>query len=199
MARSSVRVDHPLYRRLLDLDKEVVRRFPVPAWRDPGLGSLGLIFCRNLDELRYPHFTPLNCRTFAGTGGNGVHFSFLAQDRAISEWSPVVVTIPAVGGLTFVVGESLFDFLCLGSHRGYFALEQLAYYRELTLDVFTNPNWQPTEPWHDSVGYLNDEVKEPLLAFLRSELSLRPWADPEHFTRLQERYEPLLRFPESDF
>lgn len=198
MARSSVRVDHPVYRRLLELDKEAARRFPLPPYRDPGFGSLGLIFSRKLDEGRYPHCTPLNCRPFASTGGNGVHFSFLVQDRVISEHSPVVVTIPTMGGGTFVVGESLFDFLCLGYYRGYFALEQLGSHRELTLDVFTNPNWQPTESWHGLVGYLTDEVKESLLAFLRAELGLCPWADPEHFTRLQERYESQVQFPEDE-
>jgi hypothetical protein len=195
MASRSEHVDHPLLGRLRQLDKEAARRFPRPRHFDPGLGSLGLILDRQLDQSRYSYSTPLNCRTFAHTGGEGVHFSFLVEDGLVREGSPVVVTIPAVGGQNFAVGENLFDFLCLGVHRGYFALEQLAYHLELTLEVFTNPDWQPTESWHGSVGFVTGRESKRVLAFLTSELGLRPWPSPDRFTALQERYIGSLELP----
>jgi hypothetical protein len=193
MAGHHVRVNHPLFERLRQLDKEAARRFP--GRFDPGLGSLGLILDQKLDQSRYSFCTPLNCQTFAHTGGEGVHFSFRLQDGMVRESSPAVVTIPAMGGQNFVVGENLFDFLCLGVHRGFFALEQLAYYPELTLEVFTNPDWQSTESWHGSVGFVPGEEDRRLLAFLTSELGLRPWPNAARFALLQERYCGSLELP----
>jgi hypothetical protein len=188
-----VRIDHPLFERLRQLDKEAEHRFP--GRFDPGLGSLGLILDKRLDQSRYSFSTPLNCQTFAHTGGEGVHFSFLVQEGMISESSPIVVTVPAMGGRSFVVGENLFDFLCLGAHRGFFALEQLAYYPELTLEVFTNPKWQPTASWHGSVGFVPGEERKRLLAFLKTELGLRSWPNAGRFEVLQERYAGCLELP----
>lgn len=195
MAAPRVRIVHPLFDRLRELDKEVARKFPDALF--PGLDSVGLRFDRNLDESRYSNSTPLNCRTFADTGGDGVHFSFLLMGNTIRESCPVVITVPCMVS-SFVVGESLFDFLCLGAHRGYFALEQLAYEMELTLEVFTDPDWQPTKPWHDSVGLVLNEEKQRLLAFLRSELGLRPWSNVARFTELQERYAGSLELPSEE-
>lgn len=193
MAGQHIRVNHPLLERLRQVNADAARRFP--RRHDAGLGSLGLILDRELDQSRYSFCTPLNCQTFAHTGGEGVHFSFLLQDGMVRENCAVVLTIPAMFGQNFVVGENLFDFLCLGVHRGFFALEQLAYYPELTLEVFTNPNWQPTESWHGSVGFVPGEENRRLLVFMASELELRPWPDAARFALLQERYGGLLELP----
>jgi hypothetical protein len=129
---------------------------------------------------------------FAGTGGDGVHFNFLVPDGWIRENPPVIVTIPDMGGLNFVVGDNLHDFLCLGAYRGYFALAELAYNLDLTLEVFTNRDWQSSERSHESVGYTLDEEQKTVLEFLTNELGLRPWSDPRHFWDLQQRYGGLL-------
>jgi hypothetical protein len=192
MATPRVQIAHPLFDRLQDLDKEVARRFLDALF--PGLWTVGLRLDRRLDESRYSTSTPLNCRTFANTGGDGVHFSFLVQEDTVHESSPVVVTVPCAAA-SLVAGEDLFDFLCLGAHRGYFALEQLAYETELTLEVFTDPNWQPTKPWHDSVGFVPNEEKRHLLAFLTRELGLRPWSSAARFAELQERFGGFLELP----
>ena len=184
--------DHPLLNRLRNLDKEAETRFP--GRFDPGLGSLGLILDKELDQSRYSSCTPINCRTFAHTGAEGVHFSLLMADNQINESSPVVITIPETGQ-SFIVGENLYDFLCVGFYRGYFALEQLAFHPDLTLEAFTNSNWQPTESWHSSVGYDNDDHKKQILAFLIKELGLRPWTGPERFALLQKRYAQKLLIP----
>jgi hypothetical protein len=193
MAKHCVRVDHPLFERFQQLDKEAAQRFL--GRLDRGFDRLGLILDKKLDQSRYSFCTPLNCQTFAHTGGEGVHFSFLVQDGMIRETSPVVLTVPAMSGESFVVGENLFDFLCLGVHRGFFALEQLAYYPELTLEVYINPDWQPSESWHRSVGFVPGDEKRRLLAFLTNELGLRPWPNAARFAALQERYGGLLQLP----
>jgi len=193
MGEQRVRVDHPLFERLRQLDLEAARRFP--GRFDQGFGSLGLILDKKIDQSRYSFCTPVNCRTFARTGGEGVHFSFLVQDDLIRDSSPIVVTIPAMGGQSFVVGDNLFDFLCLGVHRGFFALEQLAYHQELTLAVFTRLEWEPTESWHRAVGFLPSKEDSRLLAFLKSELGLRPWSDAARFQGLQERRAGSLVLP----
>jgi hypothetical protein len=188
MARQGVSVDHPLLERLRQLDREAAQRFPTVC--DPGLGDVGFILDRELDDSRYPSCTPTNCRTFAHTGGNGVHFSLLVRHGAVRESSPVVVTVPGGFHQNLVAGESLFDFLCLGVHRGFFALEQLGYDPEFTLEVFTNPDWKPTDSWHHSVGYVPRHEERQLLA---DELGLRPWPSPDRFAVLQERYAGSFR------
>lgn len=103
-----------------------------------------------------------------------------------------MVTNPAASGENWVVGENLFDFLSLGYYRGFFALEQLSYARALTLRVFTDPKWEPTESKHRSVGYEMDAEKQPILALLITTFALRPWRDAARFEELQASYRPLL-------
>lgn len=188
MAAQRRRVNHPLLQRLRQLDRQAAPRFGRFA-----LGNVGLTLNKQLDQFRY-WCTPLNCVTFANTGGEGVHFSFLLDNDEVRASSPVVVTIPEMAQ-TFIVGEDLFDFLCLGVHRGYFGLEQLAFYPKLTLKVFTNPEWQPTQSWHGSVGFVPTDAHKRLLAFLKSELGLKPWPNAARFAMLQKRYGSKLELP----
>jgi hypothetical protein len=195
MQQAEVRIDHPLYLRLREIDKDIRQRLVLLCYADRGTGSLGLILLKSL-ERRYYGCSPLNCRAFATTGGNGVHFSFLVQEGWIRENSPVVVTIPDMGGVHYFVGEDLLDFLCLGAHRGYFALEQLAYELKATVEAHTNTAWQPTERRHAAVGFAVDDNKKQLLEFMSTELGLRPWSDAQHFWDLQQRFAGLLELPE---
>jgi len=183
--------NHPLLDKLRRLDREARRRFPAPFPLDAGLGALGMIRYRGLRHRNYP-CTPLNCWTFAPTGGDGVHFSLLALDRSVNERSPVVMTSPTVfHAPNLIVGESLFDFLCLGTHRGYFSLMGLAYggEREQTLRACTDPSSQLSdEPeW--------DAHKQRLLALLVKRFGLRPWTDLERFEQVQEQYSGMLELP----
>jgi hypothetical protein len=195
MAKRRIRVDHTLLKRLRELDKEAALRFHDGVF--PGFGSLGLILDKKLDDSRYD-CTPLNCQTFAHTGGEGVHFSFLVQDGFVRETSPIVVTVPQMPFQSFVVGENLFDFLCLGADRGFFALEQLAYNPALTLEVFTNSQWEPTDSSHWHVGYGLSEENKLLLEFLRNELRLQSWPSASRFQVLQEQYAGLLEQPDEE-
>ena len=77
--------------------------------------------------------TPRNAKTFASTGCDGVHYSFLdpellsysQQNRPVV--MPVVMTVPmSFDNPNIVVAETLYEFLCLGCRSGYFALETLS-------------------------------------------------------------------------
>ena len=180
--------------KLREVDTEA-RKIVLPRHFDPGLGALGLILDTKLDDSRYPNCTPINCKTFAHTGGNGVHFSLLQKNGSVGSDSPVVVTNPAGDGLNFIVGKNLYDFLCLGYYRGYFAMEQLAYKKNMTLEVYTTSAWKPSEPWHSSVGFVLSDEKRQVLDLLISRCALRPWPDASRFHRLQEEYLSQLRMP----
>jgi hypothetical protein len=198
MARRPIRINLPLLEELRQVHREAVSL--LPRLFDPGLAAVGLIGLDEdplHDDWRDPSVTPLNCLVFAATGGNGVHFSLMVRDGMVDGLSPVVVTIPSMVGASFVVGENLSDFLCLGKDRGYFALEQLSYDLELTLEVYTNHAWQPSDPHHEWVGYTTDDYKAHVLSILKSRLGLSDWGQPEKFHRLQSGYQPLLQYPRS--
>lgn len=180
-ALREVFVDHPLFEELLDFNV------------NQKLGSLGLYLDRQLDSHRYEHATPINCRTFAGTCVDGVHFSFLLQDGAITQSSPIAMTVPAGGG-DLILGESLHEFLCLGTLRGFEGLDQLSYSREKAWIVLTDPDWQPSEDYHPPSFELGIEA-QGVLQELNSKFELRPWANRGRFDELQEKYGKKLVLP----
>jgi hypothetical protein len=192
-------IDHPLWDRLCELDQIAKERFP--SRFDPGFGVLGLILSSPPSPGGY-FCTPRNSLSFAWTGGDGVHLSFLVQDGRITEQSPIVITCAsAIDDHNLIGGESLFDFLCLGYHRGYFALQTAP--SERFFEAYGSDRWPLTEDldrhpdWDYSVGYFVDEQQRPVLDFLIQELGLTPWRDlPMKFQRLQERYLPLLEVPD---
>ncbi|MBN1909010.1 MAG: hypothetical protein JW818_04660 [Pirellulales bacterium] len=194
-------IKHPLLDDLRRFDAEAAIRYP--AEYDNGLGQMGMLLYAECRTGGY-WCTPSNSMAFATTGGDGVHFSFIVEDDNITEDSPVIVTVPAAFGdgpetASFVVGDSLRNFLRFGLHRGYFALEQLTYYRDLTLQVYSSPEWQPTEKWHHSVGYLLHENGQRIRDFLAERFSLTPLAyTADEFDALQNRFKPLLEYPSED-
>ncbi|MEL6554915.1 MAG: hypothetical protein AAFQ63_15835 [Cyanobacteria bacterium J06621_11] len=69
--------------------------------------------------------TPKNTRTFASTGRDGVHYSFL-EVRSL-HYSPIVMTVPmSFDNPNIVVAETLHEFLCLGCRASYLSLEMLS-------------------------------------------------------------------------
>ena len=195
-----VLIQHPLLDALREFDVEAALRFPSDY--DNGLGQMGLLLCPKLEN-RGSWCTPKNSLTFASTGGDGVHFGFIVRDDKIAEDSPVIVTVPGnFEGPEFanhVVADSLRNFLRFGLYRGYFALEQLAYRRDLTLEAYSSPDWQPTEDWHYSVGYYLDQDEQRVRDFLVERFNLTPlsYTVPE-FDALQDKYKPLLDYPADD-
>lgn len=183
---------HPLLQRLRRFDRELARQFPKAMF--PGIWAVGLRLDKKLGRTRYALDTPLNCRSFADTGGDGVHFSLVVQDGKIRESSLVVMTVPCAAA-NIVVGENLFDFLCLGISRGYSALDQLAYEPKIAIDAFTNPKWRPTKPWQESVGLNPGKHELRILRILRSEFGLQPWRSKSRLAILQKRYAGALEMP----
>lgn len=196
MKSKATAIEHPLWKRLCELDKRAARRFP-SGHRDVGFGALGLILNRRLENGGY-WCTPTNSLAFARTGGNGVHFSFLVRNGKVTRSSPVVVTIPCeFGQPNFIGGATLKDFLNLGYHRGYFAMETLA--SKKWFQPYSSAKWQPKEDRDYAVGYGVDVHQRMLLDYLIAELGLSPWTDLKRkFHRLQKQYLPRLELPRDD-
>ena len=187
-------VEHKLFSKLFEVDQEAALHFPRDF--DPGLGGIGLLLTPELRNGGYG-CTPKNSCSFAHTGGEGVHFSFLGNRSEVNDASPVIITIPmAFDHPNFIVGENLFDFLCFGMYRGFFALEQLGDNFEETFAAYTDPNWQPSTRRHDWVGLTVDDRKTGLLRLLIERFGLISWREPKaKFDRLQETYLAELRVP----
>lgn len=68
--------------------------------------------------------TPRNAKTFASTGRDGVHYSFLVSKEL--RHSPIVMTVPmSFETPNIVIAETLHEFLCLGCRTSYLLLESL--------------------------------------------------------------------------
>jgi hypothetical protein len=121
-----------------------------PAEADFVFGSIGLHLSR-LGNAGY-YCTPVNASTFAGTGGDGVHFSLIHISDKPSDQSPVVMTVLLGIFENVIVGSNLLEFLRLGCLTGYAALQTLGYDRNdfLTGDfieyrkIYTSHHGWPT-------------------------------------------------------
>ncbi|MBE1492725.1 hypothetical protein [Plantactinospora soyae] len=114
--------------------------------------------------------TPAGSVMFAGTGGDGVHFSALGTDGA----GAVVMTVPmAFDSPNHVLGKDIPEFLALGCRTGYFHLERLAY------------GWgrQDTVVRLESGLEADDPDEAGLLQHIVDEFNLQPW--PEVDNRLR--------------
>lgn len=190
-----IEITIPILIRMREVGDLIDSRFPPRSFG--GMGQVGLLLSSKLKNGGY-WCTPKNSLEFAGTGGDGVHFSLVEVDGVVSENSPVVMSVPANSGdpsvANAIVGDSLINFLRFGLLRGYFAMEQLVYQRDLALKVYSSVDWQPTEQNHYSVGFHVDETKQKILQLIARELNVTPlgYSIPE-FEALQKQYMPLLR------
>lgn len=96
-----------------------------------------------------------------------------------------------------VVGETLLDFLSLGSVIGYSSLEQLVYDCEKTLgylfdyDAFLLQSYFGRKPPAQDLEDLAAERE--LLRVLSREFGLSPWADAKaKFAALQAKWSPAI-------
>lgn len=188
-----IEVNHPLLDELREVAAEAKERFNSP-WGDGNLIDLGLGVSDALSYSCYDWCSPINCATFASTGIDGTHFSFLIVDGGLGADSPVIMTTPANMGKSVVVGENLFDFLCLGSRRGYI-LDRLAGSHHRGLEDLIDANWYPGKPASEWLATQSADYPGNMLAFLVDRLNLHPWTDPGRWDELQERYASLLRLP----
>lgn len=133
--------------------------------------------------------TPANTVCFARIGLNDIHFSLVSSEGKVSDASSVVATYPRNDGsefdCNFIVGDSLHDFLSLGSVAGFLPLSSLPFHFE--------------EVAHElEFGPEADEYEAEALALLeefRAELDLRPWRNTESRLRqLQARRRFVLKF-----
>jgi hypothetical protein len=189
--RLPVSVDVPLLDELRLIDQEMQARFKDWHGRPATLYALGLGLDKNLDDHRYPHCTPLNCRTFAGTGGDGHHFSFLVIDGAITASSPIVSTAPDNhGNPSAVIADSLHQFLRLGCINGYDPLGWVFLQSDENLEQhFIAAN----DPAAEEFSHLT--FQRDMLTYLRQRLHLDPWTDWRASRAIQQKYQPLLRHP----
>ena len=188
-----IEVNHPLLDALRAVAAEANERFKSP-WGDGNLIDLGLGVSEELSYSHYDWCSPLNCATFASTGIDGTHFSLLVVDGGIVADSPVIMTTPANMGKSVVVGENLFDFLCLGSRRGY-VLDRLASSHPTGLEDLIDANWYPGKPASEWLATQPADYPGNMLSFLVDRLNLHPWTDASRFDELQQRYASQLRLP----
>lgn len=132
--------------------------------------------------------TPEKAMTFATTGGDGVHYSYLSSDELPPGVVPIVMTVPAnFNDENVVLAESIDEFLGLGYHVGWFSLEQVVYEPEEAPDYFAQPD-------PDDDDY---EDKTARLEFLRSELGIKPVAlSLKRIAKLTKRYASFLVVPD---
>ena len=152
---------------------------------DVGLGAIGL-FLHNPPKNAGYRQTPVNSITFASIGVDGIHLGSVTDGENVDPRCPIVVTIPmACDEPNYIVGASLYDFLCLGCKHGYSNLGNLHLNLEGTLDYYTSP---PNDFY--------DERAPCILRLLSDQLSLHPWRNVRgHYNDLQARYLVTLRMP----
>lgn len=133
--------------------------------------------------------TPTNVRTFASTGCDGVHYSFL--ELSSSSELPVVMTVPANyrnPNPNVIISENLYEFLCLGSKSSYIGLEELSY-ENGKLSLLKSVEY---------AEFLSSEQID-LLDVLISEFSLHPWSVlEERISCLQSKYLDLLQLRDQE-
>jgi hypothetical protein len=129
--------------------------------------------------------TPTNAITFASTGGDGVHYSYMKDFDSSDGKLPIIMTLPCADENNVVIAESFEEFLNLGYFVGWFSLEQLVYQEERAISYFTKPDEE-----------LRDYA-EDRLEFLREALQLRPVPPQmQRLSWLKDQYFGLIQIPE---
>ncbi|MGB3300141.1 MAG: hypothetical protein WBA76_17910 [Phormidesmis sp.] len=193
-----MKTNFPLFESVLALDEVIKERFPQNVCS--GLEALGTIFT-GLDCLENGgyHATPTNTLSFARTGTDGEHFSFLVFNNRIDSRSPVIFTTPVnYGGIENVVVAKNFDiFVRLWLRYGGFALGEFAYNIERAIQVYTTEQQQPAEKLSTVFDYAPDEQMQKILDFAAKALRMQPYIyTAAEFLALQRRYLPLLQMPD---
>lgn len=141
---------------------------------EDGCEAIGLLPMPSLRHCGYSK-APQNSLSFATTGGDGVHFSFLTFDDTATESWPVVMTVPMnFGEENLIVGADLCEFLGLGLRHGYFELEQLLYKPAETIAWLDDDSDQTHHSSH----------KGRALAAIQRSFEISPWKS--HGPRIAE-------------
>jgi hypothetical protein len=102
--------------------------------------------------------TPKNSVTFATTGGDGVHFGVLTDDKELNGRQPIVMTVPMVSK-NVILADTLDEFLGLGFHNGWFPLEQLVYSFDETIEYYSIQDDSLTIEQKNFLDLLRNELK----------------------------------------
>jgi hypothetical protein len=133
-------------------------------------------------EIRYDS-TPKNTKTFAHTGGDGVHFGIMNIIREGENIQPVVMTVPMEPDVTnFILAESIEEFLSLGYYNGWFFLDKVAYKLEEAVLYYSKEDPE-----------LNTRTKE-FIKIIKDEFKLQPIAlSTTRLEELKKKYFGLLQ------
>lgn len=183
--------------KLLGAERAARKRFTNAI--EPGLDCLGLRLAPSVCLDGY-YCSPVNAIQFASNGAEAV-FSFMIFAGQINDSTPIVLTCVApCEQHNFIVGESLHDFLCLGYHRGFYALENMGYREARTLQRMTTGRWKPKAETDWRIGFGVNEEQRSVLHYLRKRMQLKPWRNPSRkFAKLQRTYLPHLELRTSLF
>ena len=165
------------------------------------LDRIGLILLRPI-ERAWCDDTPKNGLIFATTGGDSVHFCLLEVSKKISDESPVVMVVPCNSNAPrLVVGDTLRDFLALGSVIGFSLLEQLVYDFDKTLgylfdyEAYVRNDYYGAEPPEEDLAEI--AARKKFLRMFSKSFDLMPWADPRaKFEALQRKWSGKIVLPE---
>jgi hypothetical protein len=143
----------------------------------------GLLLDRQLSRRGYDS-TPANALTFASTGGDGVHYSFVLRNGVAMDDAPIVMTVPMNAPTdNLIIGANLRDFIGVGSRLGFFPLEQLMYDPIGFLAAYAGK----------SDDYALEEEGRALVASITHAFGARPPADLDgHLASLDERFASWL-------
>jgi len=128
--------------------------------------------------------TPRNVMTFATTGCDSVHYSYLVDERLPGNVSPIVMTLPCVNELSWVIAENFQEFFDYGYYVGWRELEQLYYEDEKGEACF-----------HEASQSLN-KLGMQQLPLLHDALNMQAVLPTlKRFGELQQKYQALLNIP----
>ena len=193
-----MKIDLPLFESVLALDEVIKGRFP----RDfgGGLEALGTIFT-SLDRLENGgyHPTPVNTLSFARTGTDGEHFSFLVLNNCVDSESPIIFTTPVnYSGIENVILAKNFNiFVRLWLRYGGCALGEFAYNIDQAIRVYTTAKRQQKAKLPTAFDHVPDEETQAILDLVSEALDLQPYIyTAAEFLALQRRYMPQLQMPD---
>ena len=153
---------------------------------------MGLLLDRRLVNGGY-WCTPANSLSFGGTGGDGAHFSFLVTDNAITDRTPVFISVPDNFGepeeANIVLGRGFEDFIRLGLHCGYSCMAQFAFNPQESLKQYSHTDWDAADSW------LLSDNRKVVAEYVAKTLNLSQLTySPDEFAAMQSEFKPLMRF-----
>ena len=169
-------VEHADLLRLWRLADTLPR--PKGRAKDATFEPIGLILERPLQRAGYDT-TPPNTLTFARTGGDGVHFSFVLREGEVHAASPIVMGVPMHSKRpNVIVGRDLLDFLALGVGCGFFDVERIADEPDAFCDLYPSSRQSAAQLRH-----------------IRTAFGVAPWTNPKERLAELRALESLLEAP----